>query len=164
MILLAALILSSPSSIVLAEEAELPEEPAAAPISYFGSEALEEAVRDILDDEHSCPQWVFTAVSAGWEPAELPRLLRIMYRESRCIPTACGETDSPHIRKCRDWGLMQINDYSWKKTVRSLGLNMEQMHNPYWNLWFARWLYEYSLGRNGDGWNPWKPIKQEATQ
>ena len=51
---------------------------------------------------------------------------------------------------------MQINDYSWKSTVRRMGLDMEQMWDPYWNLWFARWLFEYSVERNGDGWVPWR--------
>jgi hypothetical protein len=103
-----------------------------------------------------CVQWIDTALEAGWQPEELPRLMRIMFRESRCLPDACGETDSPHIRKCRDWGLMQINDYSWKRIIREMGISIEQMHDPYWNLWFARWLYEYSLERNDDGWVPWK--------
>jgi hypothetical protein len=103
-----------------------------------------------------CVEWVDTALEAGWNPEELPRLMRIMFRESRCIPTACGLTDSPHLRKCRDWGLMQINDYSWKRIIREMGWEIEQMHDPLENLRFARWLYEYSLDRNGDGWQPWK--------
>lgn len=129
-------------------------------LPYLGSHEIEAAVIEILGDE-SCPQWVGKALTAGWQAEKLPRLMRIMYRESRCLPDACGETDSPHIRKCRDWGLMQINDYSWKTTIRNMGMNIEQMHDPYWNLWFARWLYEYSLERNGDGWHPWKPVKQQ---
>lgn len=103
-----------------------------------------------------CVEWAETALSAGWQPEDLPRLMRIMHRESRCIPTACGETDSPHIRKCRDWGLMQINDHSWKRIIREQGYHIEDMWDPYSNLKFARWLFDYSLGRNGDGWVPWK--------
>lgn len=118
------------------------------------------ALRETVD-QGLCLEWVTTALDAGWQPDELPRLMRIMWRESRCLPDACGETDSPHVRKCRDWGLMQINDYSWKRVIREMGLNIEQMHDPYWNLWFARWLFEYSLDRNGDGWQPWKPVKQQ---
>lgn len=103
-----------------------------------------------------CLEWVTTALDAGWHPTDLPRLMKIMWRESRCLPNACGETDSPHIRKCRDWGLMQINDYSWKRIIREMGWDIEQMHDPLENLRFARWLFEYSLERNGDGWQPWK--------
>lgn len=123
---------------------------------YLGH--LEGAVLEIMRDG-TCLQYVGTALQVGWQPEELPRLMRIMFRESRCQPDACGETDSPTVRRCRDWGLMQINDYSWKTTVRSLGLEMDQMHDPYWNLWFARWLFEYSSVRNGDGWQPWRLIK-----
>lgn len=106
-------------------------------------------------DQGLCVKWIPVALEAGWGYVDLPRLLRIMHRESRCLPDACGETDSPGVRRCRDWGLMQINDYSWKSTVRRLGLEIEQMWDPYWNLWFARWLFDYSLVRNGDGWVPW---------
>ena len=138
-----------------AEEGELPSEniEIEPSIPFLGH--LDAPVMQILEDG-TCFQWVGTALQAGWQAEELPRLMRIMWRESRCLPDACGETDSPHIRKCRDWGLMQINDHSWKRIIRGMGLSIEQMHDPYWNLWFARWLFEYSLERNGDGWVPWK--------
>jgi hypothetical protein len=106
-------------------------------------------------DQGMCAEWGFVALSAGWKPDELPQLFRIMHRESRCIPDACSVTDRPDQRRCRDWGLMQINDYSWKSTVRKLGFEMSQMHDPYWNLLFARWLFEYSEERNNNGWQPW---------
>lgn len=134
---------------------ELPAEPVVESIPYLGSVEMDQAVLEVLSKD-GCPQWIGKAITAGWQPEDLPRLSRIMWRESRCLPDACGETDSPHLRKCRDWGLMQINDYSWKTTIRNMGLNIEQMHDPYWNLWFARWLFEYSLERNGDGWQPWR--------
>ena len=103
-----------------------------------------------------CKEWFHASLKAGWTINEWPRLGKIMYRESRCLPDACGETDSPHLRKCRDWGLLQINDYSWKTTIRNLGMDIHQMWDPHWNLWFGRWLFNYSLDRNGDGWQPWK--------
>ena len=134
---------------------ELPAEPIEESLPYLGTIELEMAFLEVISKD-GCPQWIATALTAGWEPQDLPRLSRIMWRESRCLPDACGETDSPHLRKCRDWGLMQINDYSWKRIIRGMGLSIEQMHDPYWNLWFARWLFEYSLERNGDGWVPWK--------
>jgi len=104
-----------------------------------------------------CVEWAATAITAGWPVEDLPQLMRIMFRESRCLPEACGVTDSPHVRKCRDWGLLQINDYSWKRIVRSLGLEMDQMHDPYWNLWFGRWLFTYSeqYSPGGCGWTQW---------
>lgn len=154
---LVTLLLLVPTTIDIPEEMELPSEQIEESVPYLGN--LDEPILEIMKDG-TCIEYVMPALLVGWQPEELPRLMRIMWRESRCIPDACGKTDSPHIRKCRDWGLMQINDYSWKTTIRNLGLDIEQMHDPYWNLWFARWLFEYSLERNGDGWHPWKPAKQ----
>lgn len=102
-----------------------------------------------------CQQYRSVALIAGWEPEQWPTLDRLIFRESRCIPTACGVTDSPHLRRCRDWGLLQINDYSWKTTVRSLHLDMEMMWQPFWNLWMARYLYELAEDVYGCGWQPW---------
>ena len=107
--------------------------------------------------EGVCVEWLPVALRAGWAVEDVPRLLRIMFRESRCLPGACSVSDSGRV--CRDWGLMQVNDYSWKSTVRGLGLEMDQMWDPFWNLWFAKWLFDYSEGRNGDGWVPWTPSK-----
>ena len=123
--------------------AELPE-------AYEHLRIIEEVV-----EQDKCVEWTATATQAGWPTEDLPRLFRFMYRESRCLPEACSIPDRPELRQCRDWGLMQINDYSWKTTIRGLGLEMTQMHDPYWNLWFARWLFEYSEERNGCGWQPW---------
>lgn len=138
------------------ETTVLPSEPIEESIPYMGTG--DEYYAEIIT-QNVCVEWTTTALRAGWPIQDVPRLLRIMERESKCQPDACGVTDSPHIRKCRDWGLMQINDYSWKRTIRGLGLTMDQMHDPYWNLWFARWLFDYSLERNGDGWQPWKKPK-----
>lgn len=112
-----------------------------------------------LPADWKCKEWFHTSLKAGWTLDDWPKLGKIMWRESRCLPDACGETDSPHVRKCRDWGLMQINDYSWKRIIREMGLHIEQMYDPYWNLWFARWLYDYSVQYNDDGWQPWTPSK-----
>lgn len=126
-------------------------------VPYFGD--VDSAVTEIIADG-TCIQYLVPALQAGWQPEQLPRLMRIMFRESRCDPLACSRTDTPRVRRCRDWGLMQINDYSWKRVIRSLGLTMDQMHDPYWNLWFSRWLFEYSEKYYGDGWAQWKPVRQ----
>lgn len=131
---------------------------AVVPVDILGNVEAGMFLREAVD-QGLCLEWIPTALDAGWTYSELPKLLRLMHRESRCLPDACGETDSPNVRKCRDWGLMQINDYSWKRIIREMGLNIEQMHDPYWNLWFARWLFEYSLKYNDDGWQPWTPSK-----
>lgn len=108
-----------------------------------------------VTDQGLCVEWAGTALSAGWPPQLLERLLFIVHRESRCRPDACSIPDRPDIRRCRDWGLTQINDYSWKRTVRNQGLEMDAMWNPYENLRFAWWLYNYSQESTGCGWTPW---------
>ncbi|MGA1111058.1 MAG: transglycosylase SLT domain-containing protein [Ilumatobacteraceae bacterium] len=120
------------------------------PEAYEHLRIIEEVV-----EQDKCVEWTDVAVHAGWPVEDLPQLFRYMYRESRCIPTACSTPDRPDLRRCRDWGLMQINDYSWKGTIRRLGLDIEQMWDPYANLWFARWLYETAEGDGGCGWSPW---------
>jgi hypothetical protein len=120
------------------------------PEAYQHLRILEEVVA-----QDKCVEWTQTAVDAGWATEDLPRLFRVMYRESRCLPDACSIPDQPQFRQCRDWGLMQINDYSWKTTVRNQGMQMSDMHDPYLNLVFAKWLFDYSEDRNGCGWQPW---------
>lgn len=102
-----------------------------------------------------CWRFFHIALDAGWTKEDWRTLDRVIYRESRCQPTACSKPDRPDLRKCRDWGLTQINDYSWKRTVRQLGLEVEMLADPFWNLWVARWIYEYSQEKNGCGWQPW---------
>lgn len=108
-----------------------------------------------VSEQGLCVEWIPTAVEAGWPPHLLRRLMFVIHRESRCIPTACSIPDRPDLRACRDWGLTQINDYSWKRTVRSQGLEMPAMWDPYENLRFAWWLYNYSVETTGCGWTPW---------
>lgn len=109
-----------------------------------------------IDPATPCQQWLPLLLDVGWprDPAVLQRALRIMYRESRCLPDACSESDSGRI--CRDWGLFQINDYSWRTTVEAHGYRIEELWNPAVNARFALWLYHYSLDRNGDGFGPWR--------
>jgi hypothetical protein len=106
-------------------------------------------------EQDKCKEFAGLALDVGWQPTDIPQLLAIMFRESRCIPEACSIPDRPELRRCRDWGLMQINDYSWKSTVRGLGWEMEDMWTPADNLAFSLWLFNYSEERNGCGWQPW---------
>lgn len=125
------------------------------PIQWHGVPPIDE--RDLIElrTQNMCFEFVDEAMNAGWASHELPRLMRIMHRESRCIPTACSIPDKPQHRKCRDWGLMQINDYSWKRRVRELGFDMKDLHDPQINLLVARWLYELAEETGGCGWSPW---------
>jgi len=113
----------------------------------------------VIESAEHCPEWAGLAYDIGWPVFEIPKLLKIMHRESRCLPDACSESDSGRV--CRDWGLMQINEYSWKRTITNQGMVMSDMWNPELNLRFALWLWTYSEDRNGDGWQPWAiPDKQ----
>lgn len=94
-----------------------------------------------------CGEFYETAMAVGWPAEEWPKLSKIMYRESRCLPEACSQSDSGRV--CRDWGLMQINDYSWKRTILSQGYEMSDMWVPEHNLTFAFWLWTTY------GWQPW---------
>lgn len=100
-----------------------------------------------------CPEWAALAYDIGWPAEAIPRLLAIMHRESRCLPDACSQSDSGRV--CRDWGLMQINEYSWRSTIQKQGMKMHDMWNPELNLRFSLWLYQYSQGSTGCGWTPW---------
>lgn len=122
-------------------------------------EARDRERQQAIDQADKCREWAGLAYDIGWPAEEIPRLLNIMHRESRCLPDACSESDSGRV--CRDWGLMQINEYSWRTTIQKQGYQMADMWDPEHNLRFALWLYNYSLDRNGDGWQPWAiPDKQ----
>lgn len=113
----------------------------------------ERVVEEAADQD--CGEWAGLAFDVGWPVNEIPKLLRVIYRESRCQPTACSIPDRPDQRRCRDWGLTQINDYSWKRTVRGQGLEMDDLWQPDHNLRFALWLFRYSEESTGCGWSPW---------
>jgi hypothetical protein len=103
-----------------------------------------------------CPQWGFTARMAGWPDRLIPQLGYIMWRESRCLPDTCPTPSRPDLRRCRDWGLTQINDHSWKRIIREQGYRIDDMLNPYHNLRFAWWLCQYSITYYNDCWKQWE--------
>ena len=120
-------------------------------IEQIGLALRQSAVTSNADS--ACGEWAGLAFDVGWSADDIPELLRIMNRESRCLPDACSQSDSGRV--CRDWGLMQINEYSWRTTIINQGYQMSDMWNPELNLRFALWLYLYSKDKNGDGWQPW---------
>jgi len=52
-----------------------------------------------------CAQYVADAITAGWPADQAPMLARVMFRESRCTPTAYNGKDMAG----GSYGLMQIN-------------------------------------------------------
>ena len=100
-----------------------------------------------VSEDTECQQWLQTALQAGWpnDRKILDRLGFIMWRESRCTPTADSGPDH---------GLTQINQIH-SKWITDLGWTHEQMKDPALNLRFA-WLRYSGREANGQcGWTPW---------
>ena len=52
-----------------------------------------------------CAQYVADAITAGWPADQAPMLAKVMYRESRCTPTAYNGKDISG----GSYGLLQVN-------------------------------------------------------
>ena len=97
----------------------------------------------------------------GWPKKELDTLVKIANRESRCMPKAHNTTRNTNGSE--DYGLMQINDWSWCKPnkyyakgyLQQLGIikTCEDLFNPILNLTAAYALFEYS----DNTWEQWNP-------
>jgi hypothetical protein len=87
-----------------------------------------------------CGEWYDLAISVGWPPSDWETLSRVMYRESRCIPT---------VDSGPDHGLTQINQIH-SEWLTQMGLSHDLMFDPELNLRFALAL------RTSSGWKPWK--------
>lgn len=93
-----------------------------------------------------CAQYVADAISAGWPASEAPTIARVMFRESRCIPTAYNAKDSNGGSR----GLMQING-THKRWLMDTGYinNLDDLFNPDINLRAALHLWHMV------GWSAW---------
>ena len=84
----------------------------------------------------SNPLFDSAAAYAGWPVSEIPRVGRVAWRESRCVPTARNRVAT---------GLMQIHriHLGW------LGLSRNDLEDPFLNLRaaYAVWLRQ--------GWGAW---------
>jgi len=100
-----------------------------------------------VSESTECQQWLQTALDAGWpnDRTVLDRLGFIMWRESRCTPTADSGPDH---------GLTQINQIH-KGYIADLGWTFEQMKDPLINLRFAWLLYSGREANGQCGWQPW---------
>lgn len=97
----------------------------------------------------------------GWPKKELDTLVKIAYRESRCMPKAHNTTRNTNGSE--DYGLMQINDYSWCKPnkyyakgyLQQLKIieTCDDLFNPILNLTAAYALFKYS----DNTWEQWNP-------
>jgi len=99
-----------------------------------------------------CPQWWNLATQEGWSRSLLPKLDKIMWRESRCSLYAINK-DDPNKGS---WGLMQVNGF-WVKYLSSRGIleRLRDLQDPSTNLRSALAIYNYADARHGNGWGPW---------
>ena len=93
-----------------------------------------------------CAAYVADAITAGWPAEQAPTLARVMFRESRCIPTAHNAKDTHG----GSYGLMQINAQH-KDWLMQTGFitSLNDLFNPDINLRAALHLYDMV------GWSAW---------
>lgn len=105
-----------------------------------------------------CPQWWKTAQRAGWPVDELGHLDYVMWRESRCVPTASNDVGFGHT------GLVQIST-AHLSTPRYAQLcaatlgricTRSDLLRPRLNLRAARLLFLTAERWFGCGWQPWR--------
>ena len=105
-----------------------------------------------------CPQWRSLALRVGFTAKDYGRLDYIIWRESKCAPTAINVNHHANGRVTRDWGLTQVNDFSWITFLRNRKIvtKSTQLLNPKANLEAALALYDYSKNYHGDPWLQWE--------
>lgn len=112
---------------------------------------LEQWRIDLARAEHGrCGEWYELALEADWSPEDWPQLSRIMWRESRCTPTAWNgrvpAADWQPGSGCPDAGLVQINCVH-RQSFTELGWQWPQdAFDPLLNLHFAAMLYDHGRG------------------
>ncbi len=99
-----------------------------------------------------CPQWWDNAISVGWKHKHLATLDFVMWRESRCKPSAFNRKDPNGGSR----GLVQINGF-WTPYLRSKGVlkRSQGLFNPDVALMSALEIFKYGEERYGHGWGPW---------
>lgn len=121
-------------------------------------------LKNALRQNNPCGQWLDLALSVGW-PLELwHQQSYVIWRESRCNFDSHYKADPMSGSR----GLMQINGFwcrpnRWtdKGWLQDHGIlnNCDDLFNPEINLRAAWAIYNYSAGKNNNGWNPWSMSK-----
>ena len=93
-----------------------------------------------------CAQYMADAITAGWPADQAPMLARVMFRESRCTPTAYNGKDMAG----GSYGLMQINGQH-KAWLIEQGFitSLDDLFVPSVNLRVSAHLYSMV------GWSAW---------
>jgi hypothetical protein len=109
-----------------------------------------------IPTDWQCSEWYDTTLDAGFSRDDWPAIGIIMWRESRCNPTAHNGRDP----NTGSFGLMQINGY-WCRGggLRNLGWgsgnHCPAMFDPATNLRAARAIADYDLERGRCPWTQW---------
>jgi hypothetical protein len=100
----------------------------------------------------ACEQFSALAVNIGWPLDQRTVLKSIIYRESRCNPSAVNRKDPNGGSR----GLMQINGF-WNKWLIERGIieRPKDLLQAQTNLRAGLEIYNYGLERYGFGWGPW---------
>jgi hypothetical protein len=98
-----------------------------------------------LDPSLPCLEWAPLALDVGWPADQLPTLLPILWKESRCLPW---------VDSGPDHGLAQINQIH-SEWLSQLGFTHEDMKDPRNNLRFSFLLWSAREERGKCGWTPW---------
>lgn len=117
-----------------------------------------------IPDHHPdvCLEWGRLTGRLGLSQSERSQAHDIMWRESRCMPTATNPKD-PNGGSI---GLFQINMF-WCKPSRwspdgwlqSQGVlrSCDDLYDPEVNVAAFAAIYRYGVDKHGDGWGPWRP-------
>lgn len=90
------------------------------------------------------------AVQAGWPTDLLPQLLRVMWRESRCL----NITDTHPKHNGWDTGPLQLND-TWRDEIATQFGDENLINDPLTNLKMGWEIYKWHDHHRGCGWEPW---------
>lgn len=117
------------------------------------SVSIETLVKNALRKDNPCGQWLDLALSVGWSLDLWPQQAYVIWRESRCMFDAHYLADPNGGSR----GLMQINGFWCQKWLQQQSIleTCDQLFDPKINLQASWAIYNYSVGKNKNGWNPW---------
>ena len=103
-----------------------------------------------------CQEWLPLMLEEAWprDKELLETALYIMYRESRCTPTADSGPDHGLFQINRFWISERSNPPYWLAD-KGIAQTHDDLFDPRTNVRAALAIYFYSLERNGDGFLPW---------
>ena len=110
----------------------------------------------LVDPDTPCQEWVPLMLKEGW-PADrdiIETAMWIMWRESRCQPTADSGPDHGLFQINRFWSSDRSNPPNWL-AAKGIANDHDELFDPRTNVRAAWAIYQYSLERNGDGFLPW---------